>query len=264
MNAEHVPPAGGDMNTAHVSPASGDVAADRGFPAVDDIMVVGVGGQGVIMAAAIIADTALLHGGLEVKLSETRGMSQRGGSVNSHIRIGEHVVAPSISPGEVDYLLAFETAEGLRLAPSVAPGGVAIVNTQQIVPPLAAQSELGYPFDAIDRMRGRHFRLVPVDGGAIGEEVGDAKVAGVVLVGALATFLAFDDETWRRAIARNVPASWLDLNLAAFAAGQRAAAGGQTAATGAQTATAGQRVAVAGQTAAAAGQRPPVDGAEQA
>jgi len=83
---------------------------------VDDVMVVGVGGQGVIVAAAIVADTALLHGGLDVKLSETRGMSQRGGSVCSHIRIGEKVVAPSISPGEVDYLLAFEAAEGLRFA----------------------------------------------------------------------------------------------------------------------------------------------------
>ena len=96
---------------------------------VDDIMVVGVGGQGVIVAAAIIADAALLHGGLEVKLSETRGMSQRGGSVSSHIRIGATVIAPSISPGEVDYLLAFEAAEGLRLAPSVVPGGVTLVVT---------------------------------------------------------------------------------------------------------------------------------------
>ena len=113
-------------------------------------MVVGVGGQGVIVAAAIIAETALLHGGLDVKLSETRGMSQRGGSVHSHIRIGRRVVAPSISPGEVDYLLAFESAEGLRLAPSLVDGGVAIVNTQQIVPPLASQGDFAYPFDAID------------------------------------------------------------------------------------------------------------------
>ena len=97
-------------------PAAGEAAATRHYHGglVDDIMVVGVGGQGVIVAAAVIADTAMLHGGLEVKLSETRGMSQRGGSVNSHIRIGETVVAPSISPGEVDYLLAFEAAEGLR------------------------------------------------------------------------------------------------------------------------------------------------------
>ncbi len=108
-------------------------AADR----VTNILVAGVGGQGVIMAAAIIAEAALLHGGLEVKLSETHGMSQRGGSVQSQVRLGRHVVAAVISPGEVDYLLAFEAAEGLRLAPSLVDGGVAIVNTQQIVPPLA-------------------------------------------------------------------------------------------------------------------------------
>lgn len=197
---------------------------------VDDIMVVGVGGQGVIVAAAIVADTALLHGGLEVKLSETRGMSQRGGSVSSHIRIGATVVAPSISPGEVDYLLAFERAEGLRLAPSVVPGGVAIVNTQQIVPPLASSGEYSYPFDAVERMGddrhragGAGLRVTVVDGNAVAEQVGDLKVAGVVLVGALSTYLPFAAETWHEAIARNVPASWLELNLAAFAAGRRTA-----------------------------------------
>ena len=188
--------------------------------AVDDIMVVGVGGQGVIVAAAIVADTALLHGGLEVKLSETRGMSQRGGSVSSHIRIGATVVAPSISPGEVDYLLAFESSEGLRLAPSVVPGGVAIVNTQQIVPPLASSGEYSYPFDAVERMNDGSRRVIVVDGNAIAEQVGDLKVAGVVLVGALSTHLPFAVDTWEQAIARNVPASWLELNLAAFAAGR--------------------------------------------
>jgi indolepyruvate ferredoxin oxidoreductase beta subunit len=191
---------------------------------VDDIMVVGVGGQGVIVAAAIIADTAMLHGGLQVKTSETRGMSQRGGSVSSHIRIGETVVAPSISPGEIDYLLAFEAAEGLRRAPSVSPDGLAIVNTKQIVPPLASTGTHAYPFDAIRRMVDQGLRVVAVDGDAVAGEIGDAKVAGVVLVGALSGHLPFAGETWDRAIARNVPASWLELNLAAFAAGRRAGA----------------------------------------
>jgi indolepyruvate ferredoxin oxidoreductase beta subunit len=188
---------------------------------VDDIMVVGVGGQGVIVAAAIIADTALLHGDLEVKLSETRGMSQRGGSVSSHIRIGKSVVAPSISPGEVDYLLAFESSEGLRVAPSLVSGGVAIVNTQQIVPPLASSGEYAYPFDALERMDDGSRSVTVVDGNAIAAQVGDLKVAGVVLVGALSTHLPFALETWERAIAENVPPSWLELNLAAFAAGRR-------------------------------------------
>ena len=184
-------------------------------------MVVGVGGQGVIVAAAVIADTAMLHGGLEVKLSETRGMSQRGGSVSSHIRIGETVVAPSISPGEVDYLLAFEKAEGLRAAPSVVPGGVAIVNTQQIVPPLASQGDMSYPFDAVERIEdGGDRRVIVVDGNGIALQVGDLKVAGIVLVGALSTHLPFDVETWQAAIARNVPPKWKDLNFAAFAAGR--------------------------------------------
>ena len=190
---------------------------------VDDVMVVGVGGQGVIVAAAIVADTALLHGGLDVKLSETRGMSQRGGSVCSHIRIGEKVVAPSISPGEVDYLLAFEAAEGLRFAVSVHPGGVVIVNTQQIVPPLASQGAFSYPFDAIERLDDGSRRVVAVDGNAVAGDVGDVKVAGVVLVGALSLYLPFAAETWELAIKRNVPAKWFEMNLAAFAAGRRVA-----------------------------------------
>jgi indolepyruvate ferredoxin oxidoreductase beta subunit len=192
--------------------------------AVDDIMVVGVGGQGVIVAAAVIADTAMLHGGLDVKLSETRGMSQRGGSVNSHIRIGERVVAPSISPGEVDYLLAFEMAEGLRVAPSLTPEGVAIVNRQQIVPPLASTG-IAYPFDAVERLAAQHARVTPVDGNAVAEEVGDVKAAGIVLVGALAVHLPFAVETWERAIERNVPPKWRALNLVAFARGREIGGG---------------------------------------
>jgi indolepyruvate ferredoxin oxidoreductase beta subunit len=210
--------------------AAGAARAHYAGGAVDDVMVVGVGGQGVIMAAAIIADTAML-GGLDVKLSETRGMSQRGGSVSSHIRIGETVIAPSISPGEVDYLLAFESAEGLRLAPSLVPGGVAIVNLQQIVPPLASQGDFAYPFDAVERMQAAGaaagdagFRVIAVDGNAVGERAGSIKVAGVVLVGALSTHLPFAAETWEKAIAANVPASFLEMNLAAFAAGREVGA----------------------------------------
>jgi indolepyruvate ferredoxin oxidoreductase beta subunit len=178
----------------------------------------------VIVAAAVVADTAMLHGGLEVKLSETRGMSQRGGSVSSHIRIGEHVVAPSISPGEVDYLLAFEAAEGLRAAPSLTPDGIAIVNMQQIVPPLASTG-IAYPFDAVERLAARRPNVTPVDGNAIAEGIGDVKVAGIVLVGALSAHLPFEVETWRQALERNVPPKWLEMNLVAFAAGRELGAG---------------------------------------
>jgi indolepyruvate ferredoxin oxidoreductase, beta subunit len=213
-----VTPAG--VGERHDASAAGAWAADK----VTNILVAGVGGQGVIVAAAIIAEAALLHGGLEVKLSETHGMSQRGGSVQSQVRLGRHVVAPVISPGEVDYLLAFEAAEGLRLAPSLVDGGVAIVNTQQIVPPLASLGEHSYPHDAIERMAARGLRVVALDGNAIAEGVGSVKVAGVVLLGALSTRLAFTAETWERAIAGTVGPAWLDTNLAAFAAGRKVGA----------------------------------------
>lgn len=211
------------MSAATHTPAAPGGGEAAGAARVDNVMVVGVGGQGVIVAAAIIADAAL-RAGRDVKLIETRGMSQRGGSVNSHIRIGARVLAPAISPGEVHYLLAFEAAEGLRRAPSLAPDGVAIVNTQYIVPPLAASAEHSYPFDAVARMAARGHAVIAVNGNAVAEQVGDQKVAGVVLVGALAARLPFADEVWRTAIAANVPASWLELNLAAFAVGKKVAA----------------------------------------
>ncbi len=186
-----------------------------------DILVVGVGGQGVILASAIIAEVALLQGGLEVKMSETHGMSQRGGSVHAHIRIGEHLAAPVTSPGEVDYLLAFEAAEGLRWAPALAAGGVAIVNTKEIVPPLAGDGVHVYPRDALARMAGRGFDVVAVDGDAVGREAGSVKVAGVVLLGALSNHLPFAEATWRQAITSTVSPGWLTMNLAALAAGRQ-------------------------------------------
>ena len=192
---------------------------------VDDIMVVGVGGQGVIVAAAIIADTALLHGGLEVKLSETRGMSQRGGSVSSHIRIGKTVVAPSISPGEVDYLLAFESAEGLRLAPSVVPGGVAIVNT--------AADRAAARLAGRARLPVRRRRAHAADGTPRASPWSTATPSP----SRSATSRSPASCSWarsrrtcrsrsrpgRRRSPRNVPASWLEMNLAAFAAGREVA-----------------------------------------
>jgi indolepyruvate ferredoxin oxidoreductase beta subunit len=153
--------------------------------------------------------------------------------VCSHIRIGRTVVAPSISPGETDYLLAFEAAEGLRHAVSVRPGGVAIVNTQQIVPPLAAQGDFAYPFDAVERLAAGDRRVIALDGNALAEQVGDVKVAGVVLVGALSRCLSFATETWERALRANAPAAWLEMNLTAFRAGRDAAgAAAPVAATG--------------------------------
>ncbi len=184
-----------------------------------DTLIVGVGGQGVILASGILAQAALRHGGLEVKQSETHGMSQRGGSVHAHIRIGERVVSPAIAPGEVDLLLAFEVAEAVRWVPSLAPTGVVIVGEERIVPPLAAVGMAGYPDDALDRLAVLGRRLVVVDGAAIAQRVGSPKVASVVLLGALARYLPFARETWQEAIGAVVAPAWLPMNLAAFEAG---------------------------------------------
>ena len=185
---------------------------------ITNVLLTGVGGQGTITASQALAQACLLQD-WQIKKSEIHGMSQRGGSVQAHIRIAERVCAPVISPGEVDYLLAFEAAEGLRWAPALAATGLAVVSTQHIVPPLASQGNHEYPFDAIERMRGQGHRVIAVDGTAICEKIGSGKVAGIVLVGALAAQRPFAEATWRQAIANEVGAAWLPMNLAAFAGG---------------------------------------------
>ncbi|RME22288.1 MAG: hypothetical protein D6800_11215, partial [Candidatus Zixiibacteriota bacterium] len=138
-----------------------------------NILIVGVGGQGVLLASEIIS-AAAMQAGLDVKKSEVHGMSQRGGVVSSHVRIGEKVYAPTIAHGQVDILMAFEQAEGLRVVDWMKPEGVAVVARTELVPAIVTSSKkFDYPHDAIERMEQKLTHVVPVEAGAIAEELGN-------------------------------------------------------------------------------------------
>lgn len=158
-----------------------------------NILVVGIGGQGVMTAADVLARTALAAG-LDACKTEVAGMSQRGGVVTSQVRIGSRVLACEIAPGEVDLLIAMEAAEALRWCHWLAPTGRAIVSTLRSVPPSVASGGGGYPSDPVAEVRRLGHTAVSVDAGAIAVSLGDARLANTVMLGAAADWLPLDSE----------------------------------------------------------------------
>jgi indolepyruvate ferredoxin oxidoreductase beta subunit len=195
-----------------------------------DVILAGVGGQGVLSVAACIA-TGAMKAGLAVRQSEVHGMAQRGGSVNTHVRWdAERVYSPLIGLGEADFLLVFEEAEALRYAEYLKPGGVVVVNQQTILPITVTSGGAHYPTEAeltaVYRTLTDRFYLVP--GAAIAQELGNARTANVVLLGALSTFLDVPPETWLAVVEARVPARYVELNRQAFLRGRQAIASWRT------------------------------------
>ncbi len=183
-----------------------------------NLLIVGVGGQGVILASAILSQAAM-EAGHDTKQSEVHGMSQRGGTVSSHVRYGEKIWSPMVPEGEAQVLLAFERAEALRAAHLVAPGGVAIVNRQSIIPPIAAGRKFAYPEDPVGELRARVDRVIEIDAFDECRKLGNEKMVSVLLLGALSAQLDFDAAIWEKVIRSKVPKGTEDGNLAAFARG---------------------------------------------
>jgi indolepyruvate ferredoxin oxidoreductase beta subunit len=189
-----------------------------------NFLLAGVGGQGTILASNVLAEVALAAG-YDVKKSEVHGMAQRGGSVNTHVRWdAERVYSPLIGLGEADVLLAFEEAEALRYAEYLKPGGAAVVNQQTIEPITVTSGGARYPTEVelrttYDALTDR-FCLVP--GTTIAQELGNARAANVVLLGALSTFLDVPEETWLEVIEARVPPRYVALNRQAFLKGRQA------------------------------------------
>ncbi|MBP7331100.1 MAG: indolepyruvate oxidoreductase subunit beta [Firmicutes bacterium ADurb.Bin373] len=183
-----------------------------------DILMVGVGGQGTILASKILARAAL-ETGYDIKVSEIHGMAQRGGSVVTQVRLGEKVFSPLIPAGGADVVLAFEKLEGLRLMPFLKPDGAMIINEQEIPPVPVLVGAAEYPADIIEYIRSAARHVVAVDALAVAEKCGNVKAANVVLLGVMARRLPFAREVWERALAGCVPAKLLEVNKAAFAAG---------------------------------------------
>ncbi len=183
-----------------------------------NILLVGVGGQGTILASKILTYAALSQG-YAVKMSEIHGMAQRGGSVVTQVRLGEHIDSPVIDEGEADMIVAFEQLEAYRWAHYLKGGGVLIVNTQKIVPLPVLIGLAVYPDNIIHRLREKVSRVVEVDGLRLAAEAGNARATNVVLVGILARFMDFPQEVWQEALKARIPEKLLELNKKAFTLG---------------------------------------------
>lgn len=190
---------------------------------VTSVMLVGVGGQGTILAADVLAKVAAASG-LDVKLSEVHGMSQRGGSVDTVVRFGDVVHSPTIDAGTADHLVAFEIIEAARWLHWVKPEGRLIVNNRMIASLPMLTGQWGTPTGLAPALDYEGALLL--DAEALACEAGSPKSANVVLLGALSTGLPFPVDAWRDVIAKRVPPRTLEANLAAFELGRRACAEG--------------------------------------
>ncbi|HEY3377174.1 MAG TPA: indolepyruvate oxidoreductase subunit beta [Armatimonadota bacterium] len=183
--------------------------------ATTNILIVGVGGQGIVLAGDVIGLAARLAG-LEAKASEIHGMSQRGGSVISEVRFGAQVFSPLIPPPGADFVLAFELLEGLRGLERLRPGGVAIVNRQRITPASVTYGSAQYPDDAEGDITRACPDAVIVDALQLAQELGNARAINSILMGVLAGRCAIPLPCWEDAIRQIVKPRFVELNLTAF------------------------------------------------
>jgi indolepyruvate ferredoxin oxidoreductase beta subunit len=188
------------------------------------VVMIGVGGQGILLATQIAARAALISGH-DVKTNEVHGMAQRGGSVVAQIRFGAKVYSPLVPLGTAQVLLSMERIEALRIASYLAPGGLAVVSNQAIIPVTVSSGQAKYPADAEERLRAAFPRLAYLDAAGVAERICDARVANVVLLGALSTALDLPAESWERAIAECVKPKFLPINMKAFEEGRQLAVG---------------------------------------
>lgn len=186
-------------------------------------LLAGVGGQGTILASDVLADVGIRLG-YQAKKAEVHGMSQRGGSVISHVRWGTQVFSPVIAAGQADILVAFEQLEAMRFAHHLRPGGLAVVNRHTIVPVTVSAGQAAYPdeaaiHNAVARITGN---ICWVNGIQLAEQAGNARTANVVMLGALSARLKQEAAPWLAAIEARVPPKYAGLNRRAFLAGREA------------------------------------------
>lgn len=188
------------------------------MPKLTSILIVGVGGQGTILASKILGSVALALGG-EVKLSEIHGMAQRGGSVVTQVRFGEKVASPIIEKGQADIILAFEKMEALRYLPFLKKGGTILINDQEIPPMPVIIGSAQYPENIYDKIADNGAVIKRINAVELARTCGTAKATNVVLLGLLAKYMEIDKHIWLNAVKENVPAKVLEINLNAFESG---------------------------------------------
>ena len=186
-----------------------------------NIMIVGVGGQGSLLASKLLG-RLLLSRGYDVKVSEVHGMSQRGGSVVTYVRFGERVCSPIIDKGEADYIVSFELLEAARYTEFLKPGGKIVTNTQQINPMPVITGAAEYPADLAKKMAEAGIDVDAFDALKLAEEAGSSKAVNIVLMGHLSRYFDFTEEEWMDAIEKSVPTKFLELNKTAFSLGRNA------------------------------------------
>lgn len=182
------------------------------------VMIVGVGGQGTLLASRLLG-AAMTAKGFDVKVSEVHGMSQRGGSVVTYVRYGEKVYSPIIEEGEADIILAFEQLEAARYLPYLKKGGTVVVNTQKMDPMPVVTGAAKYPEGVLDAIVAKGVKVLALDALSLAEQAGSVKAVNVVLIGAMAKSLGQEPETWLNAIEETVPAKFLEMNRKAFQLG---------------------------------------------
>lgn len=182
-----------------------------------NIMIVGVGGQGTLLASRILGN-AIIAEGYDVKVSEVHGMSQRGGSVVTYVKYGDSVSSPIIDHGEADLILAFERLEALRALPYLKKGGKIIVNDRAIAPMPVITGASEYPENIIEKLR-REAEVIAFDALSLAEKAGSDKAVNVVLIGVLARSTDIPEAVWEETIRKTVPEKFLAINEKAFRLG---------------------------------------------
>lgn len=184
-----------------------------------NIMIVGVGGQGSLLASKLLGHL-LLSEGYDVKVSEVHGMSQRGGSVVTYVRFGEKVYSPIIDKGEADFIVSFEKLEAARYAQYLKKGGRIVVNTQEIDPMPVITGAAAYPENLIEKMMENGMTVDAMDCLSLAEQAGSAKAVNIVLMGRLSRYFDIPEEKWQKAIEACVPEKFAEMNRKAFSLGR--------------------------------------------
>lgn len=182
------------------------------------IMIVGVGGQGTLLASKLLG-RLLLDEGFDVKVSEVHGMSQRGGSVVTYVKFGEKVYSPIIADAEADYIVSFEKLEAARYISCLSKDGKIIVNTQEIDPMPVIIGNAAYPSDILSSLEAAGASVDALDALSLAEEAGSSKAVNIVLMGRLARYLSIEKEKWLKAIETSVKPAFIELNKKAFELG---------------------------------------------
>lgn len=192
--------------------------------ATTNILVVGIGGQGVMTATEILAEAAIGLGH-DAKKTEVAGMAQRGGVVSSHLRFGAKVLSPQITPGTADVLLGFESAEAMRWQHMLKPGGITLMNTARLVPPVVELGLFDYPVDPIAEVKKGGNKVVAFDATSIALELGDIRLGNTVMLGAIADHLPFSADDLLACVLKRFQRKGeklVELNRRAFEAGRAA------------------------------------------